>query len=82
MVKKYELPLSWHPELMEYADTCGVKFMTTPFSLEIVDELNRMGVKAFKVASGDLTFIPSPQEIRKLWKTNHFVNRYGVSWRD
>ena len=58
VVKKYELPLSWHPELMEYADTCGVEFMTTPFSLEIVDELNRMGVKAFKVASGDLTFIP------------------------
>jgi sialic acid synthase SpsE len=58
VVKKYELPLSWHPALMECADTYGIEFMTTPFSLEIIDELNQLGVKAFKVASGDLTFIP------------------------
>jgi len=58
VVKKYELPVSWHSVLKECADMCGVEFMSTPFSLEIVDKLNEMGVRAFKVASGDLTFIP------------------------
>jgi sialic acid synthase SpsE len=58
VVKKYELPLSWHPELIEYANAIGVEFMTTPFSLEIADALNQMGIRAFKIASGDLTFIP------------------------
>jgi N,N'-diacetyllegionaminate synthase len=58
MVEKYELPLSWHPELIECAEECGIEFMTTPFSLEAIDILNQMGVRAFKVSSGDLTFIP------------------------
>ena len=58
VVKRYELPLSWHPELIECAKQCGVEFLTTPFSLDVIDALNEMGIKAFKVASGDLTFIP------------------------
>ena len=57
VVKKYELPVSWHSVLKECADMCGVEFMSTPFSLEIVDKLNEMGVRAFKVASGDLTSV-------------------------
>jgi N,N'-diacetyllegionaminate synthase len=63
VVRKYELPLSWHPELIECAEKCGVEFLTTPFSLEVIDALNQMGVRAFKVASGDLTFIPLLKKI-------------------
>jgi N,N'-diacetyllegionaminate synthase len=63
VVKRYELPLSWHPELIECAKKCGVEFLTTPFSLEIIDALNEMGISAFKVASGDLTFIPLLKKI-------------------
>jgi N,N'-diacetyllegionaminate synthase len=58
VVKKYELPIDWHYELFEYAEKCGIEFLSTPFSLEIVDVLSEIGVRALKVASGDLTFIP------------------------
>lgn len=63
ILKKYELPLSWHAELIECAKKCNIEFLTTPFSLDAVDALNEMGIKAFKVASGDLTFIPLLKKI-------------------
>ncbi|HUJ90053.1 MAG TPA: N-acetylneuraminate synthase family protein [Syntrophorhabdales bacterium] len=56
VVKKYELPWEWHQELFEHAKRVGVEFLSTPFDLEIVAELDRMGMQAFKIASGDLTF--------------------------
>ncbi|MGR3317975.1 MAG: N-acetylneuraminate synthase family protein [Candidatus Anammoxibacter sp.] len=56
VVKKYELPVKWHHELFECAEKVGVEFLTTPFNIEILDELNKIGIRAFKVASGDLTF--------------------------
>jgi sialic acid synthase SpsE len=58
VVKKYELPREWHQELFEHAKRVGVEFLSTPFDLEIVAELDRMGMRAFKIASGDLTFAP------------------------
>ena len=58
VVGRCELPLEWHEQLFEYAQAAGVEFMTTPFDLEAVDLLVRIGVRAFKVASGDLTFTP------------------------
>lgn len=57
-VSKYELPIEWHHELFEYAEKLGVEFLTTPFSLDLLDELNNIGIRAFKIASGDLTFFP------------------------
>lgn len=62
-IKKYELPLEWHYELFEYAERIGVEFLTTPFNLDILDELNGIGLRAFKVASGDVTFIPLLEKI-------------------
>jgi len=68
IIKKYELPLSWHAELIEYAKKCDIEFLTTPFSLDVVDVLNEMGINAFKVASGDLTFIPLLKKIGRCGK--------------
>lgn len=63
VVSKHELPLEWHRELFEYAEKLDVEFITTPFSLEILDELNNIGLGAFKIASGDLTFSPLLEKI-------------------
>lgn len=57
-LKKYELPIDWHKELFAYAEEVGIEFLTTPFDMELLDELNGLGMRAFKVASGDLTFYP------------------------
>ena len=35
-----------------------MEFMSTPFSLDAVELMERIGVKRYKIASGDLTFTP------------------------
>jgi len=57
-VANLELPEEWHFELKKTADEVGIKFMSTPFYLEAVDLLERVGVSSYKVASGDITFVP------------------------
>lgn len=52
------LPEDWHFVLKSIADDEGIEFMSTPFYLEAVDLLEDVGVKRYKLASGDLTFAP------------------------
>jgi N-acetylneuraminate synthase len=41
--------------LKEHADQCHLKFLSSPFSLEAVQLLRRVGVAAWKIASGEIT---------------------------
>src|SRR3954447_9989234 len=41
--------------LREHADACGLLFLSSPFSMAAVELLNRVGVAAWKVASGEIT---------------------------
>jgi N,N'-diacetyllegionaminate synthase len=41
--------------LKDHADDAGLYFLSSPFSLEAVDLLRRVGVSAWKVASGEVT---------------------------
>jgi sialic acid synthase SpsE len=68
VVKKYELPWAWHQELFEHAEKVGVEFLTTPFDLTLPDELQRVGMRALKIASGDLTFTLLLQKVGSLGK--------------
>lgn len=52
----FELDEAAHRAVAARARARGLAFMSTPFSLESVDLLTRVGVDAFKVASGDLTW--------------------------
>ncbi|HME41962.1 MAG TPA: aminotransferase class III-fold pyridoxal phosphate-dependent enzyme [Syntrophorhabdales bacterium] len=67
-LRKYELPMQWHYELFACAEEVGIEFITTPFDLDLLDELNSVGVRAFKVASGDLTFYPLLRKIASFGK--------------
>ena len=53
------LPRAWHAPLKKLADSLGITFLSTPFSVDaarfLVDEV---GVPALKIASFDLTFTP------------------------
>jgi N,N'-diacetyllegionaminate synthase len=51
---KGELPLEWLPQLKEKADACGIEFMCTAFSPEILAEVDKY-VEVHKIASSDLT---------------------------
>jgi len=47
----------WH-ELKRHADEKGLLFLSSPFSDDAVDLLERVGVPAWKVASGEITNLP------------------------
>jgi N-acetylneuraminate synthase len=47
----------WHG-LKEHADKRGIAFLSSPFSLAAVELLTRVGVGAWKVASGEINDVP------------------------
>jgi len=56
LIKRIELPREWQKELRDHAVERGIDFLSTPFDLEAVDELAALGVKAFKIASYEITY--------------------------
>jgi N,N'-diacetyllegionaminate synthase len=52
---RYELDEAAHIAIAQRARRLGLGFISTPFALDAVDMLHRIGVDAFKIASGDLT---------------------------
>lgn len=45
-------------DIKEYCESLGVEFMSSPFSLEAVDLLDEIGMKRFKIPSGEVTNHP------------------------
>ncbi len=58
MLKKLELNEEEHKELMEHCRRMKILFLSTPFDLESAALLEKIGVEAYKISSGDLTDIP------------------------
>lgn len=55
-------------ELKDYAERLGMVFLSTPFSRSAADRLQRMGVKAFKIGSGELNNYPLIEHIAEFGK--------------
>ncbi|MEK3994159.1 N-acetylneuraminate synthase [Psychrobacillus sp. FSL K6-2365] len=59
MLKKLELTYEEFVELKIYCDANQIEFLSTPFDMESVDFLlNEIGMKTFKIPSGELTNSP------------------------
>lgn len=54
LIKRCELPREWQGELLEYAQKRSILFLSTPFDVQAVDQLDEIGVAAFKMASFEL----------------------------
>ncbi|WP_372724475.1 N-acetylneuraminate synthase family protein [Novipirellula sp.] len=54
----------WHG-LKQHADESGLWFLSSPFSNEAVELLNRVGVAAWKVASGEVGNLPMLRQMAK-----------------
>ncbi len=54
LIKDIELPRNWQLQLKTYADKRGIIFFSTPFDFAAVDELDKIGVLLFKIASAEL----------------------------
>ena len=57
MLKALELSEEQFACLYAYCQEKDIQFLSTPFSLDAVDILARIGVDAYKVSSGDLTHL-------------------------
>ncbi|QCK15925.1 N-acetylneuraminate synthase [Mangrovivirga cuniculi] len=58
MLKKLELSHSDHIELKGFAEKCGIKFTSSPFDVESIEYLQKIGVDLFKCPSGEITNYP------------------------
>ena len=63
MVKGLELDVNAHEELMGYCRGKGMMFLSAPFDLGSIELLNELGVKIFKIPSGEITNLPYLRKI-------------------
>ena len=68
MVKKLELDETTHVQLYQYCQNKGIQFLSTPFDLESIDLLNRLGLEIFKIPSGEITNLPYLRKLGALKK--------------
>ena len=65
--KDASLDLSWTKKLYRECKRVGIDFFTSPYSLELVDHVNRF-VPAYKIGSGDITWLEIIKYISKKGK--------------
>ena len=68
MVKKLELDEKAHTKVYQYCQHNGIQFLSTPFDLESIDLLNRLGLEIFKIPSGEITNLPYLRKLGALKK--------------
>ena len=66
MVRKLMLSFDEYRQLKEYCDEKGIGFLSTAFDLESVDYLHQIGMKLWKIPSGEITNLPLLEKIGRL----------------
>jgi N-acetylneuraminate synthase len=67
-LKKTDLGLEEHRRLKALCEQVGIDYICTPFSRAAADLLDEMGVRVFKVGSGELTNLPLQEHIARKGK--------------
>jgi N,N'-diacetyllegionaminate synthase len=68
ILKQFELPIEWIPELAKCARENSVDFMSTPFEPQAVDALEKVGALAYKISSGDMTHVQLLRQVARTGK--------------
>jgi N,N'-diacetyllegionaminate synthase len=68
MIKKLELSREDHLELIRYCEKVGIEFLSAPFDSDSIDLLQELGVKCFKIPSGEITNYPYLKAMGRLNK--------------
>jgi|688.fasta_scaffold12792_4 N,N'-diacetyllegionaminate synthase len=66
MLKKLELTLEDHHELIDYCNKRKVAFFSTGFDLQSLDLLYQLGLRLYKVPSGEITNLPYLRKVATL----------------
>ena len=68
MLKKLELNIEMHKELISYCGNKKIIFLSSPFDHDSIELLEDMGLEIFKIPSGEITNVPYLRKIGKLKK--------------
>ena len=68
MIKKLELDVNTHKELLVYCQEKGIMFLSTPFDHDSINLLSDLGLQTFKIPSGEITNLPYLRHIGSLGK--------------
>lgn len=68
MLKSLELDKRAHKELLAYCKKKKIIFLSSPFDPEGIDLLNELGLRIFKIPSGEITNLPYLRKLGKLKK--------------
>jgi len=68
MIKKLELDVETHKELIAYCQEKDIMFLSTPFDHESINLLSDLGLKIFKIPSGEITNLPYLRHVGSLGK--------------
>jgi len=68
MIKKLELDVDTHKELIAHCQEKDIMFLSTPFDHESINLLSDLGLQIFKIPSGEITNLPYLRHIGSLGK--------------
>ncbi len=68
MIKRLELDMDTHKELMHYCSTKDIMFLSTPFDHDSINLLSDLELEIFKIPSGEITNLPYLRHIGRLKK--------------
>ncbi|MCD4822980.1 MAG: N-acetylneuraminate synthase [Phycisphaerae bacterium] len=66
MLKKLELTEPMHRELLAHCRASGIEFLSSAFDLDTIDLLRELGLKVWKIPSGEITNLPYLRKIGSL----------------
>jgi len=66
MLKKLELSEADHYLLLNYCEQKKINFLSTAFDLDSLDFLKKIGLKLFKIPSGEITNLPYLEKIAQI----------------
>lgn len=66
MLKKLELSEADHYLLIDYCKQKHINFLSTAFDLDSLDFLKKLGLKLFKIPSGEITNLPYIEKVARL----------------
>lgn len=68
MLKKLELGIESHKELIAYCKEKNIMFLSSPFDMSSIDLLDELGLEIFKIPSGEINNLPYLRKVGALNK--------------
>ena len=68
MLKRLELDINAHKKLLYYCRKKKIVFVSSPFDIKSIDLLSHLGLKIFKIPSGEITNLPYLRKVGSLRK--------------